>query len=1091
MISRRFSRQNAHARQNSSSSFSAARFRCLDFQKLESRQLLASDLVITEFMAKNDGFFRDGDDKSPDWIEIQNISDQTIDLAGYHLTDTRQNLTRWTFPNVEIESGRFMVVFASGKTEGNYVDAGGFLHTNFSLGSGGEYVALVAPDGTVLSEFGENGSNYPPQASNLSYGIAQESVFLDETSSVRYWVPTNGDVDRIWKQIDFNAEDNGFAVGEAALGYESDPDSRNNFSETIKTELPDNPHAVYARVEFELQNTADVKQLTLKMKYENGFVAYLNGTKVAEANAPVVTTWESNATSLRSDRRALQFEDFDISEHISRLASGKNVLALHGLNFASDRKDMLLVPELVASLTTDSAEKGFISEPTPGAGNPSEHRVFEGLTLKPNISVQAGFFDAPFAVELNSETPNAEIRYTTDGSKPTTANSTVYTTPVEVTTTTTLRAATFLSNHVPSKVATSTYLFLDDVIRQSNEQPGLPTRWQQPGIGFDADYEMDQEIVDNPAYRDEIIDGLKSIPSMSITMHPEDFLGPDGIYINTAQHGAESERAVSVELIEPDGSLGFQVDAGLRNSGNRTRDFDVTLKQSFRLVFRTEHGPSKLKYPLFPDSPAERFDNIVLHAGKLLDDPQLVRNSFGRDTNRDMGNAGAHSTYVHLYLNGLYWGLYNPFERPDARFAEEYFGGDDSDYDSILNNTEVIDGDRQRYNSAWRLLRSDLPTKQEFEEFKKQINLNSLFDLLLVNQYMAHDEHELRSIGNRSGDADFRFFIQDVDEGGMMSVRARMTMDEFLPGDNYRRLTRNAETRMVYADRIHKHLFNGGALTPEAAAARWEARTQQIHSAVIAETARWGDTHWRSVFPRRTVERDVNMKREHDFLTERFFPERTQAIIDQLRRSNIYPDINAPTFNQFGGNVSPGFNLVLEHENENGAIVYTVDGSDPREFGGAPSQNSLIYDGAPIPITEKAVIKARVLSDGEWSALTEAEFALLSGDIDGDGQISASDIDAFCARINDGDMSLDLDQDGVASYDDTVFFIRSVLGTDLGDANLDGVFDSNDLNIREFEDGIDGNSTWADGDFNCDGDFTSADLVIAFETGLFRSVFPF
>ena len=86
---------------------------------------------------------------------------------------------------------------------------------------------------------------------------------------------------------------------------------------------------------------------------------------------------------------------------------------------------------------------------------------------------------------------------------------------------------------------------------------------------------MDQEIVDDPAFRDEIIDGLKSIPTFSIVMDPEELWPQTGLYIDSDRHGRASERPISLEIIEPGGELGIQLDAGIRNHGNRTRDFDV------------------------------------------------------------------------------------------------------------------------------------------------------------------------------------------------------------------------------------------------------------------------------------------------------------------------------------------------------------------------------------------------------------------------------------------------------------------------------------------------------------------------------------
>ena len=133
--------------------------------------------LITEFLASNDDGLRDGDGKASDWIEIQNAGDMTVDLAGYYLTDDRDDLTRWQFPSVELDPGEFLVVFASSQSTNNYIDAGGHLHTNFALGAGGEYLALVAPDGTtVRSQYAPSGADYPAQFADISYGLAVDGL---------------------------------------------------------------------------------------------------------------------------------------------------------------------------------------------------------------------------------------------------------------------------------------------------------------------------------------------------------------------------------------------------------------------------------------------------------------------------------------------------------------------------------------------------------------------------------------------------------------------------------------------------------------------------------------------------------------------------------------------------------------------------------------------------------------------------------------------------------------------------------------------------------------------------------------------------
>ena len=68
-------------------------------ETLESRTLLAADqLVVSEFLAVNDDLLRDYDDNDSDWIELRNDDSETVDLAGWYLTDDRDNLAKWQVP---------------------------------------------------------------------------------------------------------------------------------------------------------------------------------------------------------------------------------------------------------------------------------------------------------------------------------------------------------------------------------------------------------------------------------------------------------------------------------------------------------------------------------------------------------------------------------------------------------------------------------------------------------------------------------------------------------------------------------------------------------------------------------------------------------------------------------------------------------------------------------------------------------------------------------------------------------------------------------------------------------------------------------
>src|SRR5215211_4443947 len=107
--------------------------------------------MISEFMAANTKVLTDEDGAYSDWIEIHNPGNTDLNLAGWYLTDTSSNKTKWQFPAVTITAGGYLVVFASSKDRTN---PGSPLHTNFALSASGEYLSLIAPDGvTAVSEF--------------------------------------------------------------------------------------------------------------------------------------------------------------------------------------------------------------------------------------------------------------------------------------------------------------------------------------------------------------------------------------------------------------------------------------------------------------------------------------------------------------------------------------------------------------------------------------------------------------------------------------------------------------------------------------------------------------------------------------------------------------------------------------------------------------------------------------------------------------------------------------------------------------------------------------------------------------------------
>ena len=633
---------------------------------------------------------------------------------------------------------------------------------------------------------------------------------------------------------------------------------------------------------------------------------------------------------------------------------------------------------------------GYLTESSPGFRNGSPS--FSGFVSDTTFSHHRGFHSAPFNLVISTATPGATIRYTTDGSEPSGTNGNDYPggAGLPISTTTIVRAAAFKEEYRPTNIDTQTYLFLEDVIRQPTDPPGVPLDWD----GYGSDFEMDPEVVNDPVYSEEIIPGLKSIPTLSIVSDPASFWSPqDGIYIYPTREGLATERPVSLEWINPDGTTLFQEEAGIRIYGGSWRKHSASLKHSFQLKFKSEYGESKLRYPIFPDAPVEAFDDIVLRAQgsrgwaarkeSTTLNAQFIHDDWARDTARDMGKVDGHSTHVHLYLNGLYFGLYNPVERPSGNFGEEYFGGSNDDYDHLKISrhdgtaVEAKEGDLVAWNEMQALANAGLNSPAAYAAIQEYVDIDNLIDYMLINQYATNRDgpasaNNMSVLRKREPGEPFRFYVWDMEftfwnqaENSNVNVDTANTITRI-----YARLRSNAEFRLRYADAVHRHLFNDGALTPTAAAARWQARADEISSAVVAESARWGDF----LKPDVPYTRDGQWTTELNRLMTEYFPQRGDYLLDDLRAARLYPEVGAPEFGHFGGSVPTGFALMMNAP-DGGTIYYTLDGSDPREaVTGAPLGSA--YQGS-VTLSETGTVKARVRSAGnEWSALTAASFVV-------------------------------------------------------------------------------------------------------------------
>ena len=274
----------------------------------------------------------------------------------------------------------------------------------------------------------------------------------------------------------------------------------------------------YIRIPFVAADPTVFDALTLRMQYDDGFVAYLNGVEVARRNAPETPAWNSGATANHPDAQAVVFEDIDISAHAGRLRQGNNVLAVHGLNQGAADPDFLILPELVASGSEfATGQHRYFPTPTPGAPNGDG---LLGIIDDTAFSHDRGFYEAPFDLEITAGVESATIVYTTDGSEPSPSHGDVYTGPIPIDTTTVLRAMAYKEEYQATNIDTQTYVFLgaldgsdNGVVNQPANVSGYPNprTWAGGSSYVNHDYEMDPAVVYDPDYRGVIHDSLRAV----------------------------------------------------------------------------------------------------------------------------------------------------------------------------------------------------------------------------------------------------------------------------------------------------------------------------------------------------------------------------------------------------------------------------------------------------------------------------------------------------------------------------------------------------------------------------------------------------
>ncbi len=647
---------------------------------------------------------------------------------------------------------------------------------------------------------------------------------------------------------------------------------------------------------------------------------------------------------------------------------------------------------------------GYLRTATPG--QPNVGPWLPAQAIAPTFSVPGGFHPSAITLTLTTPTPGATIRYTVDGSEPTATGSSPYTSPLNLGFISdrighVIRARTFAPGTLPSASVSHTYLI--------NQHASLRAA---PAALFSGDagttfYKPTGILAINGGTYNNAIWGATA---------PTDYNMPvgDGRLTDPDSGSRPYERAAFLEYYFPDNRPGIRENIGIRVSSSpfsRPRlvlsdpptktlwDANATLKPSLNVFFRDDYGNPSINYPLIPETEVRQFSEFRLRAGKNDISNPFIRDEFIRRLWTDLGHEGTVGTFATVYLNGYFKGYYNLVERIREAFMQSHHQSTaewDVSYIGTFEN-----GDNLHWNTVLQpRLAADLTVKANWDALREILDVTNVADYILLNTYSAmwdwpHNNWAMAR--ERSATGLWRCYVWDAEGGFNMGGKGpsyqTLNLDLLsINGANgtnaannntpipsmFRRLMTSPEFRLLFADRVQRHLFNGGALTDARLAARRSTTQAEVAPlmsiAGLAPVTAWFDA-WL-----------------HPSTGRRFFlfPNPAAAsqpvIYGMLRDPNqdssladtLWPLTLPPTFSQHGGILPPASTLTITHSAPPAStLYYTTDGSDPRTWGGTPAPTALTYT-APFSLSGSSVtVKARVrnATTSEWSPLTEARFA--------------------------------------------------------------------------------------------------------------------
>jgi uncharacterized protein YjiK len=773
---------------------------------------LEATLVISEWMAVNQNTLKDETQRYPDWLEIANNGTAAVELRDYYLTDDAALPLKWQFPVRTLNPGERLVVYASS------APARGPFHTNFKISSAaGGYLALhrkLTADPSPVHVDSYTGATYPTQLPDVSYGRGGNGAGGNPVGFFAVATP---------------ALTNGTAVNPAPAPRLPAPvisvaEYSSSGSDIVLTTLPDAQGNLHLESDQCLRLGPEIAGTQILYTLDGSEPYPENSQALVYAEPWSYTTWDylrvagRQSIGVRASRVPLSG-----TPGLPSLAAGRSALAANA-DMLPWQTSSSVYPYYFGSLNEQTDRRHWSSSLHSAMLPPYFELPAEELPATPSIAA------------LVNE--SYKLRYDAD-------------------------------NLV----------------------------W--PATRTAAQFES---LAAQLLYGDATAMPPVAVPTVCITADPQDLFSlPDGIYANSSYR--LDPRRMLVEIFNP-GATGADryraVYAGVKMTGNSTRYHRMTPKHSFRLDFSGRYGGEKLQIAsLFPARPGEMavagtFDKLNLRnptqdswtytggwndgvggttgfdGAGMRERAKYITDSWLNHHMARMGHPAYHRRFVHVFLNGLFWGAYELTERVDQDFLASYGQGAGDVLTSDPEPTLVAEAGTL---TAWSALRTaattvsaagvaastqaqrDAVDAQYTTLILPQVDATNLIDYMLLNIWAQSEDwpHHNYLVVRWSAPGDpvggkFRFMNWDSEISlkrsashargiGAFSISTRMNDG---PGWLFAKLRSVPAFRAAVSARAAVLTGSTGALSPEVVLTSWQGMAAEFSPLVELETMRWG-----------------------------------------------------------------------------------------------------------------------------------------------------------------------------------------------------------------------------------------------------------